>query len=300
MILHVPNLPTPRGAWEVADLVARREQVEAYGLRLFSLENTRWDMEADCMWGGPAAEQQRADYCRTIRNMGEAGVDVLGFCGMHLEGWGYMDDHGPTRGGALVRRFDQSREDPEFLIHGRVIDEAEMWGHFERFITTVAPVAEEAGVRLALHADDVPIPRLGGVARIFSSFEGVRRALEEVCPSPAFGLNFCLGTWSEMGPDVLDHMQHFGERGKIVYLHFRDVKGHVPKFEECFLGDGNDDPVEVLLRLRRAGFDGFLEDDHVPMMQGDETAWAHRGRAWTTGYLLGLLRAVERLDTPPR
>ncbi|MDQ1446520.1 MAG: mannonate dehydratase [Acidimicrobiaceae bacterium] len=299
LIIHVPDAPVVDGAWQAVDLQALRNRVERHGLRLFSIENTQWDMYSDCMWGGPRADEQLAAYCRTVRNIGEAGIGVLGFCWMHLEGWGYMDDVGPEgRGGAVVRRFDQGREDPRYLIRGRVIGEAEMWGHFERFITTVAPVAEEAGVRLALHPDDVPIPMFGGIARIFSSFDGARRAVEEVCDSPSFGLNFCLGTWSEMSPAALDHMEHFAARDKIVYLHFRDVKGHVPAFEECFLGEGNYDPVDVLVRLRRTGFDGFLEEDHVPVMEGDTTGWGARGRAYTTGYIQGLLRAVEKLDVP--
>ena len=140
------------------------------------------------------------------------------------------------------------------------------------------------------------MPSLGGIARIFRGIEGFRRATEEICPSPNLGLNFCMGTWSEMGPGIaLEAMQYFAERDRIVYVHFRDVKGHLPTFDECFLGEGNIDPVEALLTLKRAGYNGFVEEDHGPVMLGDENMWAPRGRAYTTGYIQGLIRAVDQL-----
>ena len=57
----------------------------------------------------------------------------------------------------------------------------------------------------------------------------------------------------------------------------------------------------MLRRLRGAGFDGFLIDDHVPAMIGDpgtfgdtsSAAYCSRGRAHAIGYLQGLLRALD-------
>lgn len=294
VILHVPQLATPNGYWEYDDLVDLRKKVEGHGLELAALENTRWDMYLDTMIGGPRRDEQIENYQHTVRNMGRAGIGTLGFCWMPNSVWSSsFETHG--RGGVRVRSFnyDDVRDAP--LTHGRTFSEDEMWENFERFITAVAPVAEEAGVRLALHPDDPPVPVLGGIPRIFRDFASFKRATEEICPSPSFGLNFCMGSWSEMGPDALDALRYFGERGRVFYLHFRDVKGHVPKFEECFIGEGNIDPVEALLALRSFGFDGYLEDDHVPAMQGDTEAWAHRGRAWSTGYITGLIEAVEKL-----
>jgi mannonate dehydratase len=47
--------------------------------------------------------------------------------------------------------------------------------------------------------------------------------------------------------------------------------------------------------LKEVGFRGCLIDDHVPHLVGD-TGWAPRGRAYSTGYLAGLLRAVNDLS----
>lgn len=293
IMIHVPNIPHERGYWEYEDLVGLRARVEAKGLELVSLENTAWEMYEDAMTGGPRCAEQIENYCTTVRNMGRAGIPVLGFCWMPNSVWTTTFDK-PGRGGALVRAFDLAAHVDAPPTHGRLFTEQEMWDNFERFVSAVVPVAEESGVRLALHPDDPPVESLGGIPRIFRDFEGFRRATEEICPSPALGLNFCMGSWSEMGPGVaINAMRYFAARGRIVYVHFRDVKGYVPTFEECFIGDGNIDPVEALTILRDAGFDGYMQDDHVPRMQGDESMWAHRGRAWSTGYIIGMLTALE-------
>lgn len=293
--LHVPDVPVEDGSWKYEDLLRVRERVNSFGLELLGIENTRWDMYLDCMINGPERDRQIEGYQATIRALGRAGIGVLGFCWMPNEVWSSSFEK-EGRGGVKVRTFDYSdfRETP--LTHGREYGEEEMWKNFAYFVDAVVPVAEEAGVRLALHPDDPPVESIGGVARIFRGFEGFKRAMEEVCPSPNLGLNFCMGTWSEMGPGVAMHaMEYFAQRKRLVYVHFRDVKGHVPVFDECFIGEGNIDPVEALLVLKRAGFDGYLEEDHVPVLVGDENMWAPRGRAYTAGYIQGLVKAVEAL-----
>jgi mannonate dehydratase len=288
-------LPHPDGYWEYDDLVTLRERVNGFGLELMAIENTPWEMYEDCMVGGPDRDRQIENYCTTITNVGRAGIDNLGFCWMPNSVWS-SSFATPGRGGVEVRSFDYRDFTTAPLSHGRVFDEDEVWSHFEYFITRVIGAAEAAGVRLAIHPDDPPVPSLGGIARIFRGIDGFRRATEEICPSPNLGLNFCMGTWSEMGPGIaLEAMQYFAERDRLVYVHFRDVKGHLPTFDECFLGEGNIDPVEALLILKRAGYDGFVEEDHVPVMLGDENMWAPRGRAYTTGYIQGLIRAVDQL-----
>lgn len=140
------------------------------------------------------------------------------------------------------------------------------------------------------------MPSLGGIARLFYNPDGFKRAMEEIGPSPNHGLDFCMGCFSEMGgsTDVIDTIRYFASRGKIFYVHFRDVQGCVPKFQECFLGEGNVDVVDAMVALRQSGFTGFIIDDHVPRMI-DDTDWNHRGHAHATGYILALLTAVEKL-----
>jgi mannonate dehydratase len=158
-------------------------------------------------------------------------------------------------------------------------------------LETALPAAEAAGVCLALHPDDPPVRSIGPTARIFYSVENLARALNMANGSKAFGFDLCLGTVSEMegGPlAVQEAIERFAGVGAICYVHFRQVQGTVPSFQECFLGEGNYSPREVIDLLRRQGFDGYLLDDHVPQIV-DDTQWGHRARAHAIGYMQGLL-----------
>jgi mannonate dehydratase len=293
--------------WEYDDLVRLREYVEGFGLRLEALENVPQHFYQQVMTGGPERERQIEHYQATIRNVGRAGIPILGYHWMPNSVWRLYRDPVTKlpsrttigRGGARVTAFDLELAKDAPPTEGRVIDADELWEHYETFIKAVIPVAEEAGVKLALHPDDPPVPTLGGVARIFSSFEGFKRG-SEVIDSPSWGLNFCMGCWSEMGghQNVIRGIRHFGSRGKIFYGHFRDVQGTAERFAECFLGEGNVNLVEAMQAFKEVGFTGFLIDDHVPLMV-DDRQWGHRGRAFATGYMMALLAAVEHFSPGP-
>jgi mannonate dehydratase len=175
------------------------------------------------------------------------------------------------------------------------ISAEQMWKNHEHFLSEVLPVAAEAGVKLALHPDDPPVAMLGGVARIFIDPAGFKRAEQfaiDLGYGDNWGLDLCLGCCSEMAggvQNVREMIEHFGPSGRILYVHFRDVQGSVPYFKECYIGECNYDPAEIMLLLKQSGFTCFLLDDHVPQMEGD-SAWNHRGRAHAVGYMQGLLR----------
>lgn len=293
VLLNTPLLPGEK-RWEYLDLVRLRSTIEERGLRLEALENVPLKFYQGAMLGRPEArDEQIENYQETIRNVGRAGIPILGYHFMPNSVW-RTSNTAPERGGAFVTAFDLDLAKNAPLSFDREYGADEMWANYEYFIKAVLPVAEEYGVKLALHPDDPPVESLGGVARLFRNFEGFRHAMEDVAPSPNHGLDFCMGCWSEMGTGAIKPMEYFGSRGKIFYVHFRDVKGVVPKFHECFIGDGNVDVVEAMLTLKRVGFNGFFIDDHVPHMV-DDSPFGHRGRAHATGYILGLLNAVNKL-----
>lgn len=310
--VNTPDLPG-EGRWEVAGLRAMRESAEAAGLRLEAIENVPNSFYQNAMLGLPGRDEEIDNFRATIRNMGEAGIGLLGYHFFPTQVW--RTSEGPTgRGGAIVTAWDgKVVDDParrdEIMVARREkatadpfvkgayfdvveLDEDAMWANYAYFIRAVIPVAEESGVRLCLHPDDPPVPSLGGVARLFRSIDGLRRG-REIGASTAWALDLCLGTVSEMGGEatVFEALDTFGLSGDIAYLHLRDVKGMVPVFQECFLGEGNYRPLEVIRRLHAMGFDGFLIDDHVPRMI-DDSPYCHRGRAHAVGYLQGLIQAV--------
>lgn len=300
IVVNTPlDVPGDR-AWKAVDLIAMRQRVAEHDLFVEAIENTPLDFYREVILGGPDSERQLEDYCATVAAVGEAGIPILGVHWMANDVWRTALE-APGRGGALVTAFDLALVgDPDEPTHGRQYGVEEMWDRFEHFLAAVLPVAEEAGVRLALHPDDPPLPSLGGIPRLFSSPEGLQRAVDLAAGSPAFGLDFCVGTVSEMGPGAIQVLRRFVQQGAVAFVHLRDVQGFVPSFEECFLGEGNLDPLELLRALREDGFTGFVIDDHVPGLVGDppiESEWirskyAYRGRAYSNGLIQGMLAAV--------
>jgi mannonate dehydratase len=309
---HSPSdLKGERGYWEVDELRDLRERCERAGLVVEGIENVPYRHWNRVLRGLPGRDEQLENYRTTIRNMAAAGIVMLGHNFMPTYVW-RTDLRARGRGNALVTAFDAERAEAGNELAGYKLapDEPldsigrdQMWDNYRVFLDAVLPVAEEVGVRLAVHPDDPPVESVGGVARILSSPEGLERAYEVSRGSPAWGLDLCLGTVSEMAgqQSVNRVIDFFGPKGRIFYIHFRDVQGTVPRFKESFLGEGNYDPAAVLRRLIDVGFDGFMIDDHVPAMIGDEDTWADtasaaycsRGRAHAIGYLQGLLNALQ-------
>jgi mannonate dehydratase len=302
------------GYWAYEDLRVLVERVKAAGLKFEAIENVPLPFYDKALLGLPGRDEQIENYCRTIRNMGRAGIPVLGYHFTPSSVWRTPPAEG--RGGAMVTAFDmaiveaasyaeqrayavvQSPAIDEQFAQQIMVDEATMWANYEYFIRAVLPVAEEAGVKLALHPDDPPVPVLGGVARIFKNVADFQRAYALANGSPAWGLDLCLGCCSEMpggASNVREMIAYFGPKGRIFYVHFRDVQGTVPQFAECFIGEGNYDPAEIMLLLKQSGFDGFLLDDHVPQMVND-SAYGHRGRAHAIGYMQGVLNTLAFLQ----
>jgi mannonate dehydratase len=313
--MNAPKLPGET-RWEYGDIKALVDKAEAAGLKFEAIENVPVHFYDKVMLGLPGRDEQIENYCATIRAVGGAGIPILGYHFMPNSVW-RTDRAAPGRGGAGNTRFDMavvdattSRDElyrfmPTSLGRqsampvaepGEVLfTEEQMWDNYAYFLNAVLPVAEEAGVGLALHPDDPPVPMLGGVARLFYKPENFKRAFELAGGSPAWGLDLCLGCCSEMpggAQSVREMVEFFAPKGRIFYIHFRDVQGTVPEFTECFLGEGNFDPAEVMALLIRGGFDGFILDDHVPHMDGD-TQWNHRARAHAVGYLQGLMNMAR-------
>lgn len=290
--LNTPKLPGEE-RWELEDLRGLQQKAAARDLRLIAIENVPIAFYDKIMLGLEGRERQLENMRATVRNMGQAGIPILGYHWMPNGVW-RTDFATPVRGGAISNSFKYALAKDVAWTHSVEYSEAQMWDNYDWYLERILPVCEEAGVRFALHPDDPPVPTLGGVARLFHSFDNFRRALETHA-SPMHGLDFCHGCWSEMrgGAGILEAIEWFGSRNQIFYVHLRDVQGCAEDFTECFLDEGNSDIVAVVQKLKDVGFRGFILDDHVPHLVND-SPWGHRGRAFATGYLLGVLHSVNK------
>ncbi|WP_313691830.1 mannonate dehydratase [Halorarum halobium] len=276
--------------WEYEELLHLRTRINDAGLRLNAIENVPLSFYDDVMLGREGREEQLENVKETIRNVGRVGIPVLGYHWAPNGVWRSATNR-KIRGGATTTAFERSEMGDVPLSFDREYTEAELWDNYEYFIEEVLPVAEEAGVSLALHPNDPPIESIGGVPLLFRNFESFQRAMD-LYETDNHGLNLCLGTWSEMHEDLFDVIEYFGSRDEILYVHYRDVEGKVPAFTETFVDEGNYDEYEVLEALRNVGFSGMMIPDHVPKLEGDEP-WKHRGRAYTVGYLKGMLKSLD-------
>ena len=163
---------------------------------------------------------------------------------------------------------------------------AELWANLEYFLKQVVPVAEEAGVALALHPDDPPVPVLRGKPQIIHNVEAMERVVRLVS-SAANGLCYC--------EDVVAGIERVAAH--IKYVHFRDVVGVVPHFQECFQDTGKTDMVRCMRAYAAAGVrDVPIRPDHVPTLDGEANShpgYEMLGRLWAVGYINGLMDSTD-------
>lgn len=290
------DLPEDVGYWEYLDLIRLRSAVEAYGMNLFALENLPQQWMDKVKLGLPGRDEQIDNIIKTIRNMGSAGIPVLGYNFMPMRSrTGYAwrtswDNIG--RGGAKVTGFDNNlAQNAPLTEHGRVSDD-EMWSNYKYFLEAVVPVGEEANVRIGVHPDDPPISPLAGLPRILRNHEALQKLCDAV-PSSHNGLEFCQGTVSEMPEDVVDAIRRFGKQDKIFYVHFRNVSGTIPKFQETFIDEGYVDMREAMLAYHEIGFEGPFIPDHVPQLTvGPSSEAKYASEAYAMGYIKALIQEV--------
>jgi mannonate dehydratase len=272
-----------------------KTSAEAVGLKVWNIGNSNVHNMPEVTLNLPGRDQKIEEYKRYLHNLAAVGIQYTTYA--HMGNGIWRSGRETTRGGASARAFDVKTgkgawvgkifEGP--LTHGREYSEQEIWDNYTYFIRQVAPVAEELGIRIGIHPDDPPVPKLGGVPRcIFGNFDGYVRALE-IANSPNVGVCLCCGTWLEGGPGmgktVVEAARAFAKMGKLWKIHFRNVSSPIPHFVEAFVDNGYMDMWQIMKTLREVDFRGILIADHVPEMVGGRKV----GWAYSIGYIKALL-----------
>jgi len=292
------------GLWSVDYLSRIREEMAEEGLKLSALENFDPALWSDVLLDGPRRDEQIEELRGIIRNIGAAGIGIMAY-NFSIAGVAARI-HGPfARGGAVSVGVDGEDRTP--IPRGMIwnmrlgelsrdevlpeISHRELWRRLERFLADLLPTAEEAGVRLALHPDDPPFERVRGQPRlVYQPY--MYRNLLEISPSRSNAIELCLGTLQEMTEgDVYEALEEYTRGGRVAYIHFRNVRGKVPRYHEVFLDEGDLDTARVVEILRRNHFDGFIIPDHTPQMSC-AAPW-HAGMAYAMGYMRALLTTVR-------
>lgn len=281
--------------WEYDTLLRTRNRFEDNGISLAVVED-RPPMNKTVL-GEEGRDEEIETVKRLLRNMGRLGIDT--YCWVWTEnpvGVLRTSDSIPDRGGSRQAGYEHEWIERAEDHPAAGISEEELWENLKYFLDEVVPVAEEAGVKMALHPDDPPLSSVYGIPRLVNSVENYERILD-LHDNPYHGVTFCQGNFSLMTDDLKSAIRRLGDR--IHFVHFRDVRGTADSFVETWHDDGPTDMLAAMKAYQDVGFDGPIRPDHVPKMVGEEdrddtyAGYTDMGRLFAIGYMKGLLEQSE-------
>lgn len=293
--------------WQEDSLRGLQRMAAEEGLEIYGIENFDPADWYDVLLDGPRRAEQMENLKAIIRRTGRLGIRAFGY-NFSLAGvWGHQT-RAAARGGATSTCFDASLLDLDAPIpNGQVwnmtyapgdggfmppVSSAELWDRLKRFLDEMLPVAEEAGVELALHPDDPPMPELRRTPRMVYQ-PSLYDRLISLNPSPANMLEFCMGSLQEMTEgNLYDEIDHFAGAKRISYVHFRNVRGKVPCYDEVFLDEGDIDMLRALSRFQANGFKGVLIPDHTPLITC-RAPW-YAGMSYALGYMRAAFTMLDK------
>lgn len=305
------------GIWSEESIAELKAKAEAAGLEFEVVESV--PVPEDIKLGNDKAPQLIANYCENVRRLGKAGVKVICYNFMPVFDWlrseltrqnadgsnslAYDDatvlGMNPLTSELSLPGWDESytKEGLKDLLNQyKEIDEEGLWKNLQTFLEAVIPVAEESGVKMAIHPDDPPWG-LFGLPRIITSEKNLERFLKLV-DSPANGLTFCTGSLGAGQSNDLPAMaKKFADR--IHFVHLRNIRWTGPKdFEETGhpTSCGSLDMYAIVKALYEGGFDGYVRPDHGRMIWGETGRYGYGlyDRALGATYIAGLWEAVDR------
>ncbi len=305
--------------WPMESIRSLKQKAVENGLEFRVVESV--PVPEDIKLGNENAAVYLENYCETIRRLGKAGVTCVCYNFMPVFDWlrselarqqpdgsnslAYDDrtvlSMDPLTSNLSLPGWDESYTKDQLkdlMNRYRQVGEEQLWQNLGIFLQKVIPVAEESGIKMAIHPDDPPWGMFG-LPRIITNEANLERFLNLV-DSPSNGLTFCTGSLGASPENDLPHMiRRFGKR--IHFAHLRNIRRTGPRcFEET--GHPSDcgslDMYEIVKALYDSGFDGYIRPDHGRMIWGETGRYGYGlyDRALGAVYLTGLWEAVEKSD----
>jgi mannonate dehydratase len=306
--------------WPVDKLRILREEIQAQNLELFVIESI--PVHEDIKLGKHSREKYIENYCQSIRNMGIVGIPILCYNFMPVFDWTRtnlsMEHHDNSTSlsynhNALkdVDLRKQSLDLPgwataytqkelnNLLNEYSKVDENQLWENLKYFLEQIVPVAEDSGVKMAIHIDDPPWS-IFGLPRIIINEKALDKLIECV-NSPSNGITFCTGSLgANKNIDLPRLIRKYGKKGRIPFAHLRNIK-HTGEFSFYEVAApskfGDKDMYEIMKALIDIGFTGVIRPDHGRMIW-DETGRPGYGlydRALAIMYLYGLWEGITKI-----
>jgi mannonate dehydratase len=286
----------PRIPWEESQLKEMMDRLKAGGLTLGNLMISGFP---NTIYGRPGRDEEIEKVKQSIRVAGKVGLPVVEYnFYAHRITEGYYEEIG--RAGAGLTAFDNDKVSslpalPDEGVHSL----EEMWANITYFLKAVIPVAEQSGVRLALHPNDPPAPLSRGSGQIMGTVEGWKRLIE-IVKSPSNGITFDCGVTREMGHDPVEVCHYFGSRDRINHVHYRNVRVRKPyvQYTEVFIDEGENNMFAVMKELVKQKYPRLIYPEHPRGIDYDRerpgfhTAYPGGGGYAAFAYNVGYARAM--------
>lgn len=304
--------------WPRERIAKLKQDVEDAGLELSVIESV--PVHEDIKLGKDTRDQYIENYAQTIRNLGAEGINIVCYNFMPVFDWTRSDLAYELEDGSTALIFDEeevNKMDPRTLSlpgwdesyteeeMNEIMDEyedvgqEELWENLSYFIEKIIPVAEEAGVKMAIHPDDPPYP-IFGLPRVITDLNAVENFLD-IYDSPSNGITLCVGSYaSDPANDALEITRYALERERVNFVHARNIKltGEGRSFEETAHPSdyGSIDMYEVVKALSDHDWDGPIRPDHGRMIWGEtgRPGYGLYDRALGATYLYGLWEAAQK------
>ena len=292
--------------WDKELLSGLKKDLNESGLKLEALENLNPLYWSDILLDGPNKKNQIEGIKQLIKNMGDVGIPILGYCFSIAGVWGWERGNYARGGAESVALIEGSRDFQEPIPDGMVWNmryrkgdpnkfvpettEKEVWGRLKYFLDEIIPVAEENNVTLAAHPNDPPLPVMRKTARILKN-PSEYFDLINMNKSKNNKIELCLGSIQEMEEGNLEkYVDNFAKDNRIGYIHFRNVKGKIPNYIEAFVDEGDINMINIIKILKKNNYEGVIIPDHTPALNCD-APW-HAGMAYAVGYIKGIIQSV--------
>lgn len=314
--------------WPKNSIEKLKKEIEAVGLSLKVIESV--NIHEDIKLGLPSRDKYIRNYCETIRNLSEYGIEVICYNFMPVFDWMKTDLNFKLSDDSYTMAFisDELDKDPQQIIDEvekssgqytlpgweperlskikellnayKGVDENQLRDNLSYFLKAIIPVCEEVGIKMAIHPDDPPYS-IFNLPRIVKN----RDDLDWICnvvDSPNNGITLCTGSIAEdPRNNVYAILEEFCKREKIFFAHVRNIQFIDNKdfyesahYSEC----GSLDMVKILNTMYSNGFNGYIRPDHGRMIWGEKgrPGYGLYDRAIGASYLLGIWETLEKLS----
>ena len=327
-ISQIPNMRSvvtavydvkPGEIWSEQSLSHIKDECEKHGLIFDVVESI--PVHEDIKLCRNNVDELLEAYCENIRRCAKYGVKCATYNFMPVFDWTrtQLDKKAPDGSTSLVMYREQMKGlDPmkddihlpgwdisytqqevrELIAAYGEIGEEGLWANLERFLKMIIPVAEQCGVKMAMHPDDPPYP-IFGLPRIITCEKNIDRMLS-IVDSEANSLCLCTGSLGcAKFNDIPAMVEKYAAMDRIAFMHIRNVKiMDDGSFEErAHLSKcGSLDMYKIVKALCRNGYDGYVRPDHGRMIWGEsgKPGYGLYDRALGAAYINGLFEAAEK------